>query len=81
MRCQTTKNQGMSSPIFLSSGDVIADRRFEWARDRESKGDLTGAADLLVQALQQMENLSEQDQALCTDFIGLLARRRSQDLS
>src|SRR6476646_7296897 len=42
----------MSSPIFLSSGDVIADRRFEWARDREAKGDLTGAADLLVQALE-----------------------------
>jgi predicted TPR repeat methyltransferase len=42
----------MTSPIFLSSGDVIADRRFEWARDREAKGDLTGAADLLVQALE-----------------------------
>ena len=42
----------MTSPIFLSSGDVIADRRFEWARDREAKGDLAGAADLLVQALE-----------------------------
>lgn len=42
----------MTSPIFLSSGDVIADRRFEWARDREAKGDLTGAADLLMQALE-----------------------------
>jgi predicted TPR repeat methyltransferase len=39
-------------PIFLSSGDVIADRRFEWARDREAKGDLAGAADLLMQALE-----------------------------
>ena len=38
-------------PIFLTSGDVIADRRFEWARDREAKGDLTGAADLLMQAI------------------------------
>jgi predicted TPR repeat methyltransferase len=38
--------------IHLSSGNLIADRRFEWARDRESKGDLTGAADLLVQALE-----------------------------
>jgi predicted TPR repeat methyltransferase len=37
---------------FLSSGDIIADRRFEWARDREAKGDLAGAADLLVQALE-----------------------------
>src|SRR5215475_6623937 len=52
MRCQTTKNQGMSSPIFLSSGDINADRRFEWARDREAKGDLAGAADLLMQALE-----------------------------
>jgi len=42
----------MSSPIFLSSGNVIADRRFEWARDREAKGDPTGAADLLMQALE-----------------------------
>jgi predicted TPR repeat methyltransferase len=37
--------------IFFSSGDIIADRRFEWARDRETKGDLAGAVDLLIQAL------------------------------
>ena len=42
--------------MFLSSGDVIADRRFEWARDREAKGDLTGAADLLMQALELAPN-------------------------
>lgn len=42
----------MTSPIFLSSGDVIADRRLEWARDREAKGDLTGAVDLLMQAIE-----------------------------
>jgi predicted TPR repeat methyltransferase len=42
----------MTYPVFLSSGDVIADRRFEWARDREAKGDLAGAADLLMQALE-----------------------------
>ena len=42
----------MNSPILLSSGDVIADRRFEWARDREAKGDITGAADLLLQVLE-----------------------------
>jgi len=39
-------------PIFLSSGDVVADRRFEWARDRQAKGDLTGAADLMMQAIE-----------------------------
>jgi len=38
-------------PIHLSSGNLIADRRFEWARDYEARGNLTGAADLLMQAL------------------------------
>jgi predicted TPR repeat methyltransferase len=42
----------MTSPIFLSSGDMIADRRLEWARDREAKGDLAGAAELLMQAIE-----------------------------
>jgi len=40
------------STMFLSSGDLVADRRFEWARDCEAKGDLRGAADLLEQALE-----------------------------
>lgn len=39
-------------PIHLTSGNLIADRRFEWARDLEAKGDLAGAADLLTQALE-----------------------------
>ena len=39
-------------PFHLSSGNLIADRRFEWARDCQAKGDLAGAADLLVQALE-----------------------------
>jgi predicted TPR repeat methyltransferase len=39
-------------PIHLPSGNLIADRRFEWARDLEAKGDLGGAADLLAQALE-----------------------------
>jgi predicted TPR repeat methyltransferase len=38
--------------IHLSSGNLIADRRFEWARDLEAKGDFSSAADLLVQALE-----------------------------
>jgi predicted TPR repeat methyltransferase len=38
--------------MLLSSGDLVADRRFEWARDCEAKGDLIGAADLLEQALE-----------------------------
>jgi predicted TPR repeat methyltransferase len=38
--------------IFLSSGNLIADRRFEWARDLADKGDFTAAADLLAQTLE-----------------------------
>jgi predicted TPR repeat methyltransferase len=38
--------------IHLPSGNLIADRRFEWARDLEAKGDLSAAADLLTQALE-----------------------------
>ncbi len=39
-------------PVHISSGDLIADRRYEWARDCEAKGDLAGATDLLAQALE-----------------------------
>ena len=40
------------APLAVSSGDLIADRRFEWARDAQEKGDLAGAADLLAQTLE-----------------------------
>jgi predicted TPR repeat methyltransferase len=38
--------------LFLSSGDLMADRRFEFARDLQLKGDLAAAADLLLQATE-----------------------------
>ncbi len=38
--------------IFLSSGDLVADRRFEYARDFQLRGDLAAAADLLAQATE-----------------------------
>jgi predicted TPR repeat methyltransferase len=40
------------STLFLSSGDLIADRRYAWAQDLEAKGNLAGAAELLEQALE-----------------------------
>jgi predicted TPR repeat methyltransferase len=40
------------STLFLSSGNLIADRRYAWAQDLESKGDLAGAAEVLEQALE-----------------------------
>lgn len=38
--------------LFQSSGDLMADRRFEFARDLQLKGDLPAAADLIEQALE-----------------------------
>jgi hypothetical protein len=38
--------------MFFSSGDLMADRRFEFARDLQLKGDLPAAADLLLQAIE-----------------------------
>jgi predicted TPR repeat methyltransferase len=38
--------------LFLSSGDLVADRRFDFARDLQLKGDLVAAADLLSQATE-----------------------------
>jgi predicted TPR repeat methyltransferase len=42
----------MPARIFLSSGDLVADRRFDFARDLQLKGDLFAAADLLSQATE-----------------------------
>jgi predicted TPR repeat methyltransferase len=42
----------MPARLFLSSGDLIADRRYEFARDLQLKGDLAAAADLLEQAIE-----------------------------
>ncbi|HEY0329178.1 MAG TPA: methyltransferase domain-containing protein [Rhodopseudomonas sp.] len=40
----------MPARIFISSGDMIADRRFDFARDLELRGDLVAAEDLYRQA-------------------------------
>jgi predicted TPR repeat methyltransferase len=42
----------MPARLFLSSGDLVADRRFDFARDLQMRGDLPAAADLLQQALE-----------------------------
>ncbi len=48
------RNDVMSDtgPLFVSSGDAIADRRYKWALDHAARGDFSGAADILVQALE-----------------------------
>jgi predicted TPR repeat methyltransferase len=42
----------MPTRVFMSSGDMIADRRFDFARDLQLRGDLLGAADLFTQATE-----------------------------
>src|SRR6202008_438797 len=48
----------MPARLFFSSGDLIADRRFEFARDRQLGGDLPAAADLLDQAIELAPNFA-----------------------
>jgi predicted TPR repeat methyltransferase len=42
----------MPGVLFLSSGDLVADRRYEFARDLQLRGDLAAAAELLEQAIE-----------------------------
>jgi predicted TPR repeat methyltransferase len=48
----------MPARLFLSSGDLMADRRYEFARDLQLKGDLAAAADLLLQATELAPNFT-----------------------
>src|SRR5258708_6506218 len=48
----------MPTRLSLSSGDLTADRRFEFARDLQLKGDLVAAADLLLQATELAPNFA-----------------------
>jgi predicted TPR repeat methyltransferase len=41
-----------TGPLFVSSGDLIADRRYKWALDHAAQGDLAGAADILAQTVE-----------------------------
>jgi predicted TPR repeat methyltransferase len=41
-----------TGPLFVSSGDLVADRRYKWAIDCAAKGDFVGAADILAQTVE-----------------------------
>jgi predicted TPR repeat methyltransferase len=41
-----------TGPVFISSGDLIADRRYQWALDYLARGDRAGAAEILEQVLE-----------------------------
>src|ERR1700751_3007404 len=50
----TVKTAAMKpAALFLSSGDVLADRRYERAKAYAADGDRAAAADLLMQALER----------------------------
>ena len=48
----------MPARLFLSSGNLMADRRFEFASDLQLKRDLPAAADLLMQAIELAPNFT-----------------------
>jgi predicted TPR repeat methyltransferase len=41
-----------TGPLFVSSGDLIADRRYKWALDQAARGDLAAAGDVLEQTVE-----------------------------
>jgi predicted TPR repeat methyltransferase len=41
-----------TGPLFVSSGDLIADRRYKWAIEQAGRGDFVAAADILVQTVE-----------------------------
>jgi predicted TPR repeat methyltransferase len=41
-----------TGPLFVSSGDLVADRRYKWALDHAGKGDFAAAAEILVQTVE-----------------------------
>ena len=43
----------MAAPTFMSSGDLAADRRYDYARALQTDGDLVAAADLFRQAIDR----------------------------
>ena len=41
-----------AQPLFVSSGDLVVDRRYGWALDFLKKGDPAAAADILEQVVE-----------------------------
>ena len=42
----------MATPLFVSSGDLVADRRYQWALDYLKRGDAEAAAEILEQVVE-----------------------------
>jgi len=48
---QETRSRKPMQPLFITSGDLIADRRYDAARHYWARGDLLAAADIMTQAV------------------------------
>jgi predicted TPR repeat methyltransferase len=48
----------MATPLFVSSGDLVADRRYQWALDYLKRGDAEAAADILRQVVETAPNFA-----------------------
>jgi predicted TPR repeat methyltransferase len=76
----------MPARLFFSSGDLLADRRYDYARDLQLKGDLPAAAELLEQAIELAPNfpsawftLGEIREQLGQQEAAITAFRRAQE--
>jgi predicted TPR repeat methyltransferase len=52
MRAAERYNVKPGAALFVSSGDLVADRRFGWALDQAGRGDLVAAAEILLQTIE-----------------------------
>ncbi len=78
----------MPASLFLSSGNLLADRRYDFGRDLQLRGDLAGAADLMAQAAELEPGFASAWFALgdlreqlgqCDDAIAAYLRARDAD--
>ena len=74
-------------PSLQSSGDLIADRRYFFAREMATRGDFSGAADLFTQALEAAPRfiaawfaLGEMRERLDQHAEAIVAYRRAREL-
>ena len=49
---ETRARHDAHRPLFVSCGDLIADRRYKWALDHAARGDFSGAANILAQTVE-----------------------------
>jgi predicted TPR repeat methyltransferase len=50
--CEAWNADVRTGPVFVSSGDLIADRRYQWAIEHAARGDLDAATEVLEQTLE-----------------------------